>query len=68
MKKNMGGTDRMIRIIIAVIAAILYFTGTVPGTLGIILLVVASVFLLTSFLNFCPLYTVLGINTKKKES
>jgi len=68
MKKNMGGTDRMIRIIIAAIAAILYFTGTVPGTLGIILLVVAGVFLLTSFLNFCPLYTVLGINTKKKEN
>ena len=68
MKKNMGGTDRMIRIVIAVIAAILYFTGTVPGTLGIILLVVAGVFLLTSFLNFCPLYTVLGINTNKKES
>lgn len=64
----MGGTDRMIRIVIAIIAAILYFTGTVPGTLGIILLVVAGVFLLTSFLNFCPLYTVLGINTKKKES
>lgn len=68
MKKNMGGTDRMIRIVIAIIAAILYFTGTVPGTLGIILLVVAGVFLLTSFLNFCPLYTVLGINTKKKDS
>ena len=68
MKKNMGGTDRMIRIIVAVIAAILYFTGTVPGTLGIILLVVAGVFLLTSFLNFCPLYTVLGINTNKKEN
>ena len=68
MKKNMGGTDRMIRIVIAIIAAILYFTGTVPGTLGIILLVVAGVFLLTSFLNFCPLYTVLRINTKKKES
>lgn len=66
MKKNMGGTDRKIRIVIAIIAAILYFTGTVPGILGIILLVVAGVFLLTSFLNFCPLYTVLGINTKNK--
>ncbi len=68
MKKNMGGTDRMIRRVIAIIAAILYFTGTVPGTLGIILLVVAGVFLLTSFLNFCPLYTVLGINTKNKDN
>ncbi len=68
MKKNMGGTDRKIRIVIAIIAAILYFTGTVPGILGIILLVVAGVFLLTSFLNFCPLYTVLGINTKNKDN
>jgi hypothetical protein len=68
MKKNMGGTDRMIRRVIAIIAAILYFTGTVPGTLGIILLVVAGVFLLTSFLNFCTLYTVLGINTKNKDN
>ena len=68
MKKNMGGTDRKIRIVIAIIAAILYFTGAVPGTLGIILLVVAGVFLLTSFLNFCPLYTVLGINTKNKDN
>lgn len=68
MKKNMGGTDRIIRIIIAIIAAILYFTGTVSGTLGIILLVVAGVFLLTSFINFCPLYTVLGINTNKKDN
>ena len=68
MKKNMGGTDRKIRIVIAIIAAILYFTGTVPGILGIILLVVAGVFLLTSFLNFCPLYTVLEINTKNKDN
>lgn len=67
MKKNMGGTDRIIRIIIAAVAAILYYTGTVPGTYGIILLVVAIVFLLTSFLNFCPLYTILGINTKNKK-
>jgi hypothetical protein len=68
MKKNMGGIDRMIRIVIAIIAAILYFTGTVSGTFGIILIVVAGVFLATSFLNFCPLYTVLGINTKKKDN
>lgn len=68
MKKNMGGTDRIIRIVIAIIAAILYFTGTVPGTLGIILIVVAGVFLATSFLNFCPLYAILGINTKKKDN
>ncbi len=66
MKKNMGGVDRMIRIIIAAIIAVLYFLDKIPGTLGIVLLVAAGVFLLTSFINFCPLYAVLGINTGKK--
>jgi len=66
MKKNMGGADRMIRIIIAIVVAVLYFTGTITGTLGMVLLVLGGVFLLTSFINFCPLYTILGINTGKK--
>ena len=66
MKKNMGGTDRIIRIVIAVVAAILYYTGTISGILGTVLLVLAGVFLLTSFINFCPLYTILGINTGKE--
>ncbi|MBE9489758.1 MAG: DUF2892 domain-containing protein [Bacteroidetes bacterium] len=68
MKKNMGGLDRIIRIIIAIVVAALYYTETISGNLGIVLLVVAAVFLLTSFINFCPLYTVLGINTGKKDS
>ena len=63
MKKNMGNTDRVIRILLAVIMAILFFTKTVTGVFGIILLVVAIVFLLTSFVSFCPLYTLLGIKT-----
>ena len=66
MKKNMGGADRMIRIVIAIVVAVLYFTGTVTGTLGMVLLVLGAVFLLTSFINFCPLYAILGINTGKK--
>lgn len=66
MKKNMGGADRMIRIIIAIVVAVLYFTETVTGTLGMVLLVLGGVFLLTSFINFCPLYSILGINTGKK--
>ena len=65
MKKNMGSTDRIVRIIAAVIMAILYFSGTVTGTLGIVLLVVAGVFLLTSFVSFCPLYAPFGISTCK---
>jgi len=67
MKKNMGGADRIIRIIIAIVVGVLYYTGTISGTLGMVLLVLGIVFLLTSFINFCPLYTVLGINTGKKD-
>lgn len=63
MKANMGSTDRIIRIVLAIIMAVLYFTGTVSGTLGIVLMVAAAVFALTSLISFCPLYPILGINT-----
>lgn len=63
MKKNMGGADRMIRLLLAAIFAGLYFTDTVTGTFGIVLLVLAVVFVLTSLVSFCPLYPLLGINT-----
>ncbi|MFC2100427.1 DUF2892 domain-containing protein [Bacteroidota bacterium] len=63
MKKNMGSADRIIRVIIAVIIAILYFTGIVGGTLGIVLIILAGVFVLTSFVSFCPLYLPFGIKT-----
>lgn len=61
----MGNADRIIRILIAAVLAGLYFGGVVSGTLGIVLLVVAGVFLLTSFVGFCPLYTLVGLNTCK---
>lgn len=63
MKKNMGNTDRILRIIVAAIFATLYFTGTVEGTVGIVLLVLGGVFLATSAISFCPLYTLVGLNT-----
>jgi len=63
MKKNMGNTDKAIRIIIAIVLTILYFTGVIEGTLGIILMVVSSIFVLTSLIGFCPLYTIFGIKT-----
>lgn len=69
MKKNMGSADRIIRFIIAVVVAVLYFTNTITGTLGIVLLVLAGVFVLTSLISFCPLYSLVGLNTcpvKKK--
>jgi len=66
MKKNMGLADRAIRILIAVAIAGLYFSKIISGTMGIVLLIVAVVFLLTSIIGSCPLYSVLGIRTCKK--
>ena len=67
MKANMGSTDRIIRIILAVIIAALYFTNVITGTLGTILLILAVVFLLTSLVSFCPLYLPFGLSTTKKS-
>ncbi len=63
MKKNMGAADRIIRILLAAVFAVLYFTGTVTGTFGLVLLILGGVFLLTSIISFCPLYTLVGLNT-----
>jgi hypothetical protein len=70
MKKNVGAADKIIRLILAVIFAILYFTNVAAGTLGIILLILAIMLLLTSVISFCPLYSPFGFNTckiKKEE-
>ena len=69
MKRNMGNADRLIRLLLSVVFAVLYFNGTVSGTLGIVLLVLAAVFTLTALVSFCPLYTLVGMNTcaAKKE-
>lgn len=63
MKKNMGSADRIIRLLIAVIIAGLYFGGVVSGTLGTVLMVIAVIFALTSLVSFCPLYAIFGIKT-----
>lgn len=63
MKKNMSSADRIIRLIISAIMLTLYFTNTVSGTVGMILLVLASVFTLTSIISFCPLYSIFGFST-----
>ena len=67
MKKNMGTIDKVIRILIAIVIAVLFFTKVITGALGIFLLVVAGVFVLTSIIGFCPLYSPLKMNTAKKE-
>ncbi|MFO0359876.1 MAG: DUF2892 domain-containing protein [Flavobacteriales bacterium] len=67
MKKNMGNADKMIRIIIAAIVAILFFTNVISGTLGIVLMALAGIFVLTSLVSFCPLYAPFGITTCKRK-
>jgi len=67
MKKNMGTIDKVIRILIAVVIAVLYFTKIIPGTLGIILMILAVVFVITSLISFCPVYFPFGISTAKKS-
>ncbi len=68
MKKNMGTADRVIRIIIAIIVITLFATDKITGTFGIVLIAVAAVFVLTSFISFCPLYAPFGISTCKLKS
>jgi hypothetical protein len=67
MKKNMGTLDKTVRILIAAIVVLLYFTHVISGTLAIVLLAVSAIFVITSLVGFCPLYLPMGISTKKKE-
>ena len=66
MKKNMGTLDRIIRLVLAVLVAVLYFTNVISGTLAIILGIVGIIFLVTSILGVCPLYMLFGLSTLKK--
>ena len=63
----MGSVDKVIRILVAVVIAILFFTHVIEGTLGIVLMVLAGVFVLVSLIGFCPLYLPFGLNTGKRK-
>ncbi|MFO0322506.1 MAG: DUF2892 domain-containing protein [Bacteroidota bacterium] len=63
----MGSTDKIIRILVALIVILLYFTHLISGTLAIVGLILSGIFILTSFITFCPLYLPFGISTRKKE-
>ena len=67
MKKNMGSTDRIIRVMIAVIIAALYFTNLISGSVATILIALSAIFILTSFISFCPLYLPFGLSTLPKN-
>ncbi|PBQ30688.1 hypothetical protein CNR22_02500 [Sphingobacteriaceae bacterium] len=68
MKKNMGTADKIIRILVALVIIALYYTGTITGTIAIIGLILSGIFIVTSFISFCPLYLPFGISTRKKEN
>ena len=63
MKKNLGSADRLVRVLIAAVIAVLYFTNVITGTLATVLLVVAGIFVATSLVSFCPLYALVGVST-----
>jgi hypothetical protein len=67
MKKNMGTIDKVIRILVAVVVVVLYFTHAITGVLAIILLALSAIFVVTSLSSFCPLYLPFGLSTRKKE-
>jgi hypothetical protein len=67
MKHNMGKADRMIRIILAALFVDLFFSHVIAGWLGIVALVVAGVFLVTSLAGTCPLYGICGIKTIRSK-
>ncbi len=67
MKANVGSADKVIRILLAIVVAVLYFTNQITGITAIILLIVAGILILTSFMSFCPLYWPFGISTRKKQ-
>jgi len=69
MKKNMGSADRILRVLIAVAIIVIYFTTAwFSGTLAIILLAFAGIFIATSFISVCPLYLPFGISTKRVKA
>lgn len=67
MISNMGNADRLIRVIVAIAIAVLYYAGLLSGTVAIVLLILAGIFIFTSFISFCPLYYPFKISTKKKQ-
>jgi len=68
MKKNVGKTDRVVRIILAIILAVLSYSGVVTGTVATVFLVLAAVFVITAVLSFCPIYAIVGLSTCKTSA
>lgn len=67
MKKNVGTIDKAVRILVAAVIVVLYFANIISGTLALVLLALAGIFIITAFLNFCPIWWAFGLSTRKKE-
>ena len=67
MKQNLGTVDRVVRVLVALVVAALYFTDVISGTVAIVLGLIAVIFVLTSVVSFCPLYLVFKLSTKTKD-
>ncbi len=67
MKKNMGSVDQLVRLVVAITIGIMYYKNIISGTVGITLSIIAIVFLLTSLVGFCPIYSLFGVNTCKTK-
>ncbi|AXT58140.1 DUF2892 domain-containing protein [Aquimarina sp. MMG015] len=68
MKKNMGNTDRILRLIVAITIALLYYFNIIQGAVAYVLLGLAGIFAVTGFVSFCPLYSLVGLNTCKVKN
>lgn len=67
MKTNMGRFDRVLRLAAAAVIAVLLIAGVLKGTAAIVLAILAAVFVITTFVGFCPIYAPLGISTKESK-
>ena len=67
MKKNIGMVDKTVRIALAALAVVLYFLGVVKGTLALVMLIIAIILVVTSLINFCPIWALFGWSTDKKK-
>lgn len=68
MKSNMGVFDRIARILVAAVIAVLLAVGTLHGALGIVLAIIGAIFLVTAVVGFCPLYALFGLSTKRAQA
>lgn len=68
MKPNVGTFDKLVRVIISLTLAVLFFTGYITGLTGIIAIAIAIILLLTTIVSFCPLYAIFGMSTCKSKT